>query len=343
MLYQPSDEWILPAVRWAQGHEPRGLTDAQSAALASLQKIDDYPLYTMDYSGPYTVRAYRPEPASLTALSSQSAPQACTSAWRCSLFAALGNEENRLLGRNFDWQFSPALLLFTDPPNGFASVSMVNLTFLGISPAAVKSLTDLPVGERTALLSAPSMPFDGMNEYGLAVAMAAVPDAYQDAASYDPLKPSIGSIGIIREILDHARNIDEAAALFDQYNITFRGGPPIHYLIADARGKAVLVEFYQGKMLILPNEAPWHLATNHLRCIAQGDGGCQRYHILSERLAAASGQLDAKTALQLLAEVAQGSTQWSVAYNMTSGDVSVVIGQSYNTVFPFHLNILSAK
>ena len=41
-------------------------------------------------------------------------------------------------GRNFDWEFSPALLLFTDPPDGYASVSMVDLTFLGISPAASK-------------------------------------------------------------------------------------------------------------------------------------------------------------------------------------------------------------
>ena len=169
------------------------LSPEANNTLRSLEKVDDYPLYVMYYSGEYlrarTGWTWPPEPAAA-----------------CSLFAAFGQPGDMLYGRNFDWDFSPALLLFTDPPNGFASVSMVNLTFLGISPAAVKSLTDLPVGERTALLSAPSMPFDGMNEYGLAVAMAAVPDAYQDAASYDPLKPSIGSIGIIREILDHARN-----------------------------------------------------------------------------------------------------------------------------------------
>ena len=82
----------------------------------------------------------------------------------------------------------------------------------------------------------------------------------------------------------------------------------------------------------------WHLATNHLRCIATGDGGCQRYHILSERLSTANGHLDAKAAMQLLSEVAQSGTQWSVAYNLTSGEVSVVIGQSYKTVFPFHLD-----
>ena len=33
-------------------------------------------------------------------------------------------------GRNFDWQYSPALLLFTNPPDGYASVSMVDIEYL---------------------------------------------------------------------------------------------------------------------------------------------------------------------------------------------------------------------
>lgn len=308
--------------------------------MRSLEKVDDYPLYVMHYYGgyetPQTGWTWPPE-----------------SAFSCSLFAALGEagdpgnarRGDMLYGRNFDWQFSPALLLFTDPPDGYASVSMVDLTFLEIAPAAptaagvtAKLLTDLPLAERTALLSAPSMPFDGMNEYGLTIAMAAVPDTLPNTVGSDPSKPTIGSIGIIRKILDHARNVDEAVALFEQYNIDFTGGPPIHYLVADPSGRAVLVEFYKGERFLLPNEAPWHLATNHLRCIARGDGGCQRYRTVSERLAATNGHLDAQAAMQLLSNVAQGNTQWSVVYNMTSGELAVVIGQSYETVFPFHLD-----
>lgn len=36
--------------------------------------------------------------------------------WAGSFFAALGDADHRLLGRNFDWRYSPARLLFTDPP-----------------------------------------------------------------------------------------------------------------------------------------------------------------------------------------------------------------------------------
>ena len=106
----------------------------------------------------------------------------------CSLFAAFGEAGDTLFGRNFDWEFSPALLLFTDPPDGYASVSMVDLTFLEISPAAARTLTDLSPAERTALLAAPSMPFDGMNEYGLTIAMAAVPDEPQSDCRQQPVQ-----------------------------------------------------------------------------------------------------------------------------------------------------------
>jgi hypothetical protein len=302
-----------------------GLSSEAATTLRSLEKVDAYPLYVMRYTGAYDFPHI-----------GQTTPQ--RRSFACSLFATLGASGDRLYGRNFDFPYSPALLLFTDPPDGYASVSMVDLTYLDIDPSNARSLTDLPLVDRTALLAAPSMPFDGMNEYGLTIAMAALPDSFLDDASVDPSKPTIGSIGIIRQVLDHARSVDEAVAIFEQYNIDFSGGPPIHYLIADPGGKAVLIEFNEGKMVQLPNDTPWHLATNHLRYGAQGDGGCPRYRALSEKLTATNGQLDTSSALQLLSQVSQGGTQWSVVYNMTSGDVSVVMGQSYQTTYPFHLN-----
>ena len=59
-----------------------------------------------------------------------------------------------------------------------------------------------------------------------------------------------------------------------EYNIDWGGGPALHYLVADASGRAVLIEFHEGKLMVLPNEGPYHLATNHLRTTSTGDGGC---------------------------------------------------------------------
>jgi hypothetical protein len=306
--------------------EVGGLSPAAIATLRSLEKLDGYPFYVMHYAGEYQY-------PQIGSTSTEGAD------FSCSLFAALGEAGDKLYGRNFDWDMSPALLLFTDPPDGYASASMVNLEFIGIRREASTNLTDLHLLERIALLSAPSMPFDGMNEYGLTVGMAAVPGEYTDHASYDPSKPSIGSIGIIRMVLDHARDVDEALEYFEQYNIDFRGGPLIHYLVADPGGKAVLVEFYLGEMKVLPNEAPWHLATNHMRCIAEGDGGCPRYRTISERLTVTNGQLDPQSAMQLLSEVKQGITQWSAIYNMSSGDINVAIAGEYDSVYNFHLDL----
>ena len=59
-------------------------------------------------------------------------------------------------------------------------------------------------------------------------------------------------------MLDHARDVDEAVAILESHNIDFEGGPPVHYLMADATRKSVLVEFYRGEMNIFENEQPWH-------------------------------------------------------------------------------------
>jgi hypothetical protein len=55
------------------------------------------------------------------------------SLWACTCFSARNEHGSQLLGRNFDWENHPALLLFTDPPGRYASVSMVDISYLGYS------------------------------------------------------------------------------------------------------------------------------------------------------------------------------------------------------------------
>jgi choloylglycine hydrolase len=313
---------------------PPGLTREQFNTLSSLQKVDDYPLYTMTYGGAYRLRAQT------TLLDDPSDLADSTSAWACSLFAVLLDRDNLLYGRNFDWEFSPALLLFTDPPEGYASVSMVDVTYLGFVGQAAANITDLPVEERTDLLEAPALPFDGMNEHGLAIGMAAVPPGNMKP---DPNKERIGSLGIIRQMLDHARTVGEAVEMMKQYNIDFSGGPPVHYLMADATGKSVLVEYYDGKMRVLNNNQPWHLATNFLLSSVEdpADGGCWRYNKMSAKLSETGGQMDPTSAMQLLAGVAQSNTQWSVVYQMSIGIITVAMGGQYQQIHQFQLELLT--
>jgi hypothetical protein len=282
----------------------------------------------MHYYGVYARGTSLPQAARID-------PANAVASWSCSLFAALADAGNRLYGRNFDWQFSPALLLFTDPPDGYASLSMVDIGYL-VPGDRVHTLADLPLGDRRELLSAPYLPFDGMNEHGLVVGMAAVPPG---GMKPDPSKTTVDSLGIIRQILDHARDVDEAVTLFEGHNVDMGGGPPLHYLLADRSGHSVLVEFYQGEMVLVPNDDPWHVATNFLLSSVRdpAEGECWRYDRIEQSLTQTQGQLGSQEAMDLLSQVSQGLTQWSVVYGLSTGKVQVAMGQQYERLHTFHL------
>jgi len=300
-----------------------GFSPEEITTLNSLEKVDDHPLYVMHYTGGYNQAA--------------AAPPVGDTSYACSLFAALGDKDNLRYGRNFDWSHSAALILFTEPPDGYASVSMVNPDFAGIKNG--KDLLQLTNAERELLLDTPFVPTDGMNETGLTIAMAAVDGGKAD---FLPSRETIGSLEIMREVLDHAATVDEAVKLFSSYNIDFTGGPPVHYLVADANGSAALIEYVAGQMVVMPNENPWHLATNHFITTGVKDSGNSgwRYDTLRERLSAAGGILTPKEAMTLLADVAQAdSTQWSAVYNASAGSVDVAMGGGYDVVHSFQLDL----
>jgi hypothetical protein len=295
--------------------------------LSSLEQVDGYPLYTMHYYG-----AYRPRQGYVEAGGSGT-----SKAWACSLFAALGDPGNSHYGRNFDWEFSPALLLFTDPADGYASLSMVDIAYLGFGQETAKGVASLPLAGRESLLLAPWLPFDGMNEAGLAVGMAAVPPGNVPA---DPAKPTLSSLGLIREMLDHAGTVEEAIAIVEAHNIDFAGGPDLHYLVADRSGSAALVEYYAGQVHVFPNDKPWHQATNFLLAEA-GEavaGQCSRYDAISQALSQAQGKMTAVEAMALLSTVAQPHTQWSVVYGLSNLQVQVAMGQQYDDSHTFNLS-----
>jgi len=101
---------------------------------------------------------------------------------------------------------------------------------------------------------------------------------------------------------------------------------------------SVLVEFFEGNMVTLPNATPWHLATNHLRVNAQGDGGGMRYETLQKRLTKGGGELSLPDAMNLLADVSQAGnnpTQWSVIYGISTGEIDIVMGCIYEVRHTF--------
>lgn len=304
---------------------PDGMSVEEANTLTSLQQVDDYPLYTMIYqvNYPNLDAAGRLQPGTQERVD-----------WACSLFAAFGDPDEMLFGRNFDWDFSPGLLLFTDPEEGYASVSMVDLYYLGYGYEEAYGLTDLPLEDLASLLKAPYLPFDGMNETGLVVGMAAVPDG---GMALDPDKETVDSLMVIRKILDGAATIEEAVAIIRAYNIDWGSGPTLHYLVAEASGRSALIEFSRGEILLLENQQPWQAATNFLVSETWTDPTthCWRYGVITDQLESRGGRIGASEAMDLLEDVSQESTQWSVVYRISAGEVWIAMGRDFQTVHQF--------
>lgn len=187
------------------------------------------------------------------------------------------------------------------------------------------------------LLDAPLLPFDGMNERGLAVGLAA---DQSGSVAPDPAKPTVGGVRILRLVLDNAATVDEAIKIIDGYHLDFAGGPPLHYLLADTAGGSAVVEF-DGSMRVLRGAPPWQALTN-IR-LAGADEATRdkdrRYATASSTLRTTSGTLDWRRAMDLLRDVAQPHTRWSVTYELRTGAVHVVTAQRWGTVHAFQLGM----
>jgi hypothetical protein len=302
----------------------------QIRSLASLEKVDDYPLYVLHLYGSYGLEELLQGRLQPQAPLPESSRNDATD-WACTVFAAQTLEGDRLLARNFDWRHRGSLLLFTHPPDGHASAAMVDLAYLVRHPNAPS------LGDRVRLFEAPYWPFDGMNEAGLAVGMMAVPAA-QDAD--DPARRTLGSLHAMRLILDRAATVEEAIALLEQYNVDFEGGPPLHYLVADATGASAVIEYVRGEMQVVRPAAAWQAATNFVLTGQSADRArqqCGRYAAVSDRLAETGGRLSAEQTMALLGQVSQPNTMWSVVYHLNSGDIEVSTGREYVATHTFHL------
>ena len=130
---------------------------------------------------------------------------------------------------------------------------MVDISYLGFDR---ENLHRLRHGDQ--LRDASRLPFDGMNERGLAVAMAQVPEARSPSGE----RPA-GSLGVMRLVLDRAATVAEAVAIFRRTAIDFSGGPPLHYLVADASGDSAVIEYVDGRVEVIPRgERPFQAMTN---------------------------------------------------------------------------------
>ncbi len=293
------------------------------AAFSRLVQVHDYPMYLLDYQGDYPL-AERLRVADARAPVSRG--PGTTTTWACTAFAAFGDATRPLVGRSFDWRDHAAILVRTDPSDGYASTSMVDPAYMGFG---TEDITRLPASAWRPLLEAPFLPFDGLNEHGLAMALLAVPQARAPSV---PGRPTLGPLLMIRLVLDRSRTVSEALSLVAGYNLQV-GDPPVHFFLADATGQAAIVEYVDGAIVVTANDRPWLAVTNFIVAGTSPEARpslCRRYRTATESLSGCQGRMPPPEAMALLSAVSQASTMWSVVYDLSRGAVTVAAGRDFS-------------
>ncbi len=294
----------------------------------------------------------------------------------CSAFTAQTLEADRLFGRNYDLSKTNTCIVFTEATEGrHATISTVDLQFLGMDvDQDVEGLMN-----KVTCLAAPYAPLDGVNDAGVSCGIFM---SYQGGETIVPTdlntdKPDITSTTLLRLILDYADNVEEAVEIASTYDLHDSAATSYHYMVADATGASVILEWVNGadatdldgsarQLVVTYNDDDTHIGQEESQSdfqwitdfIIQPDyyddpadqKGLDRYQKLYEKLSQTDGIVaDEEAAMEILASV--GRRNWSnddkntctvhsAVYNLTDKSVLWVSNENYQdetAIFRFSL------
>lgn len=233
------------------------------------------------------------------------------SEFACSSFACVDPNGNHLFGRNYDHTGTDALIFYSEPENGYASIAVTDLAVIGMA-GTNKVREPSSLYSRAFLRAAPYLISDGINEAGLGVSMLSL--------GYDDMSQNTGKTGIYltvaqRAILDKCATVDEAVALLKSYDMKTMVGRSFHIFITDKTGRSVVAEWVDGKLVIVESKQVtnfWLSSEEHSQC--------DRYDTIVKRLSDKKGVLNSSEAMTLLMDASQDyddiKTEWSCVYDL---------------------------
>lgn len=313
------------------------------STLLTVARIGDTDLFTMEYKGDYSFSAFLEQGASsdaeVVSFVSKQLLKGLPLKFDlpnlgCSTFLAVTPDKDYLFGRNFDNRYTPILLVTTHPDDGYASLSVVNLSYVGFN----ENHLPIKLSDRFLTLAAPYAPMDGINEKGVSIAVLKLST---EPTRQDTDKPDITTSTAIRLVLDRAADVDEAVELLQRYDMVSSAGASYHFQITDASGKSVVVEYADHIMTVLDASCATNFILTPGAWYNHGNGQ-DRYAIVAETLENTDGVLTEQQAMELLASVMQDAdkrspTQWSVVYNNTKRTLRFCLRGNYDTVYDFAL------
>ena len=260
----------------------------------------------------------------------------------CSTFIAETPEKGYIFGRNLDNQVTDLAVVKTNPKNGYKSISVVNLSFLGYN----ETYTPEKILDRIVTLGSAYFPLDGINEKGLAIGVLQLqaPPTNQQTDKVD-----IGTTLAIRILLDKAATVKEAVDMLKNYDMHASANGCFHIQIADATGASVVVSYVNNEMVVTKMEGNYQAATNfylHDVPFEYEKQGEDRYEILVTNLQKKNGILTPEEGMNLLHKASltdtepdeEGrvySTQWSALYDLTKKELTLCVDRNYETKYTY--------
>ncbi len=244
----------------------------------------------------------------------------------CSTMQVKG-KNGYLFGRNFDWEDCNTLILESHPANGYASLTSVDTDFF-VTP-------DGGFTHEQLLTAAYYAPLDGINRKGLCVAVNLLPDG--EKIDQHTGKKNLTTTTALRLVLDKAATAEEAVALLREYDLHTSGTMRIHYMIADAEGHSLCLEFIDGVMSVVETS----VMCNHYLTPGPYFGQARSNSIeRQDKLAAALAKGESMTLTEVseaMASVRHG-TQWSIIYDQTELTAELRHRLDFNN--PYRLSLL---
>lgn len=255
----------------------------------------------------------------------------CTSNFGCSAFTCETTKGDVIFGRNFDYENTEAIVVYSYPSEGYSFVGLAGLSTFGLGSNYGLNPTDMDC--RKYLMAAPYVVLDGVNEKGLGVGILQlnIDELHQDQNNDDLLIYTV-----IHVLLNNCKDVDEAVDLLENYDIHTSLGFSYHLYITDDSGNSVVVEWLDNEMVVTETNA----CTNSV--IADGphhnEGGVDSRLGLIDRALRHDAKLSEDDARDLLETVSQNHTQWSCVYNLSDREVTVYLNKNYKKGYTFTLD-----
>ena len=120
-----------------------------------------------------------------------------------------------------------------------------------------------------------------------------------------------------------------------------------HFLIADATGRSVIVEYWDGELRTVETDAAYQAASNFIAYdglnIGEGYSEFDRYDTVISRIEEFDGALPQPEAIQLLCDIGcydgdVDKLQWSVVYDLTDLNGTIFIHRDPENQLAFSLS-----